>query len=137
MGGGAPPGAPGGAPGGGMLSTILGALSNRASTNPGQDFSQQSAALQGADPGMVLRQLEQVNQVLGVLFVKTFQSLPNMANQISATMKALSRAIKEGQQASNVTEAVSKNEEGSSQPPISFSPVSQGTVPGADQGATT
>jgi hypothetical protein len=137
MGGGAPPGAPGGAPGGGMLSTILGALSNRASTNPGQDFSQQSAALQGADPSMVLRQLEAVNQVLGVLFVKTFQTLPNMANQISATMKALSRAIKEGQQASNVTEAVSKNEEGSGQGPINFSPVSQGAVPGADQGATT
>lgn len=130
--------AQGGAPpGGGMLSTILGALSNRASTNPGQDFSQQSAALQGADPSMVLRQLEQVNQILGVLFVKTFQTLPNVANQISATMKALSRAIKEGQQASNVTEAVSQNEQGSSQGPINFSPVAQGAVPGADQGATT
>ena len=130
--------AQGGAPpGGGMLSTILGALSNRASTNPGQDFSQQSAALQGADPSMILRQLEQVNQILGVLFVKTFQTLPNVANQISATMKALSRAIKEGQQASNVTEAVSSNEQGSSQGPINFSPVTQGAVPGADQGATT
>ncbi len=93
---------------------------------------------------MVLRQLEQVNQILGVLFVKTFQTLPNVANQISATMKALSRAIKEGQQASNVTEAVSSNEQGSQGPgqgggqgPINFSPVAQGAVPGADQGATT
>lgn len=135
--------ATGGAPpGGGMLSTVMGALANRASTNPGQDFSQQSAALQGADPGMVLKQLEQVNQLLGVLFVKTFQTLPNVANQISATMKALSRAIKEGQQASNVTEAVSANEQGSpgqggGQGPINFSPVAQGAVPGADQGATT
>lgn len=128
----------GGAPqGGGMLSTILGALTNRSATNPGQDFSQQSAALQGADPSMVLRQLEQVNQVLGVLFVKTFQTLPNVANQISATMKQLSRAIKEGQQASTVTEAVSQNEQGASQGPINFSPVTQGAVPGADQGATT
>jgi hypothetical protein len=132
--------AQGGAPpGGGMLSTILGALSNRSATNPGEDFSQQSAALQGADPSMVLRQLEQVNQVLGVLFVKTFQSLPNVANQISATMKQLSRAIKEGQTASTTTEAVSANEQGSSpgQPPINFSPVQQGQMPGADQGATT
>lgn len=130
--------AAGGAPpGGGMLSTILGALTNRSATNPGQDFSQQSAALQGADPSMVLRQLEQVNQVLGVLFVKTFQTLPNVANQISATMKQLSRAIKEGQQASTVTEAVSSNEQGASQGPINFSPVAQGAVPGADQGATT
>ena len=88
---------------------------------------------------MVLRQLEQVNQILGVLFVKTFQTLPNVANQISATMKQLSRAIKEGQQASTVTEAVSSNEQGSNpgQPPINFSPVTQGAVPGADQGATT
>ena len=69
-----------------MLGTILGALSNRASTNPGQDYSEQSAALQGADPSMILRQLDQVNQVLGVLFVKTFQTLPNVANKISATM---------------------------------------------------
>jgi hypothetical protein len=121
-----------------MLSTVLGALSNRASTNPGQDFSQQSAALQGADPSMILRQLESTNQMLGVLFVKTFQTLPNVANQISATMKALSRAIKEAQQASNVSEVVNKgSEDGSSQPPINFSAVSQGAVPGADQGATT
>jgi hypothetical protein len=120
-----------------MLGTIMGALSNRASTNPGQDFSQQSAALQGADPSMILRQLESTNQMLGVLFVKTFQSLPNVANQISATMKALSRAIKEAQSASNVGEVVGKSEEGSSQPPISFSAVQQGTPPGADQGATS
>jgi len=132
QGGGAPP------QGAGMLSTIMGALSNRASTNPGQDFSQQSAALQGADPSMILRQLESCNQMLGVLFVKTFQTLPNVANQISATMKALSRAIKEAQSASNVGEVVGKgSEDGSQQPPISFSPVSQGVVPGADQGATT
>lgn len=135
MGGGAPP------QGGGMQSTVLGALANRASTNPGQDFSQQSANLQGADPSMVLRQLESVNQMLGVLFVKTFQSLPNVANQISATMKALSRAIKEGQTASNVGEVVSNSENaggsGGAPSPISFAPVAQGAVPGADQGATT
>ncbi len=127
VGGSAPPA------GGGMLGTILGALSNRASTNPGQDFSQQSAALQGADPSMILRQLESTNQMLGVLFVKTFQTLPNVANQISATMKALSRAIKEAQQASNVGEVVSKSEEGSSQPPINFSAVNQGQPPSPDQ----
>lgn len=121
-----------------MLGTILGALSNRASTNPGQDFSQQSAQLQGADPSMILRQLESTNQMLGVLFVKTFQTLPNVANQISATMKALSRAIKEAQQASNVGEVVSKGEDGSAgQPPINFSPVQQGLPPGADQPSPT
>lgn len=84
---------------------------------------------------MVNRQLDAVNQVLGVLFVKTFQTLPNVANQISATMKALSRAIKEAQQAASVTETVSKNEGGG--PPINFSPVQQGMPPGAEPTATT
>jgi hypothetical protein len=118
-GGGTPPQSP-------MLATILGALANRASTNPGQELSKQQSDLQGADPGMILRQLESVNQVLGVLFVKTFQNLPNVANQISATMKALSRAIKEGQQASNVGEVVGKAEQGNQPSPISFSPAQGG-----------
>ena len=86
---------------------------------------------------MVNRQLDAVNQVLGVLFVKTFQTLPNVANQISATMKALSRAIKEAQQASTVTEAVSKNEEGAGGPPINFSPVQQGQPPTGDGAGMT
>ena len=120
-----------------MLSTVLGALSNRAATNPGQDFSQQQSDLQGADPSMILRQLESTNQMLGVLFVKTFQTLPNVANAISATMKAMSKAIKEAQNAANVGEVVGNSENSQQPPPISFSPVSQGAVPGADQGTTS
>ena len=120
----------GGAPGGGappnpMTSTVMGALANK-TANPGEDFAKQAANLQGADPSMILRQLEQVNQLLGVLFVKTFQSLPNVANNISATMKALSRAIKEGQQASNVGEVVGKADQANQPPPISFSPAQGG-----------
>lgn len=110
-----------------MLQTILGALANRTGAgggagDPGKDFSKQTSELQGADPGMILRQLESINQVLGVTFVKTFQTLPNVANQISATMKALSRAIKEAQGAAQVGEVVGK--EGPS--PISFSPAQGG-----------
>ncbi len=122
-GGGAPPA------GGGGLQTILGALQNKTS-NPGQDLSKQLGDLQGADPTMILRQLESVNQVLGVVFVKTFEHLPNVANQVSATMKALSRAIKEAQQASQVTETVGKTEAagagGGGPAPISFSPAGGG-----------
>ena len=130
-GGGAPPN------GSGMLGTILGALSNRASTNPGQDFSQQSAQLQGADPSMVLRQLESINQMLGVLFVKTFQTLPNVAGQISKTITTLARAIKESQQASNVGEVVSNSEQSSGgSPPIGFSAVQQGVPPTGNEAPT-
>jgi hypothetical protein len=132
-GGGAPPA------GGGGLSTILGALQNKTS-NPGQDLSKQMGDLQGADPSMILRQLESVNQVLGVLFVKSFQTLPNVANQISTTMKALSRALKEAQQASQVGETVGKTEAAAggpgAPPPINFSAASGGeTQPGPGAGS--
>ena len=107
-----------------LMSLVMGALSNRTNSpdSAGKDLSEQMAGVQGADPSMVLRQLEQVNQVLGVLFVKSFQQLPNVANQISATMKQLSRAIKEAQQASNVTETIAPAEP----PPISFSAARMG-----------
>lgn len=124
---GLPPGGPigGGGASNPMLATILGALQNK-TQNPGQDFSKQASDLQGADPSMVLRQLESVNQVLGVLFVKTFQTLPNVANQISGTMKALSKAIKEAGQGANVQEVVGKADETTGPQPISFSPAQAG-----------
>ena len=133
MGGGAPPQL------GGTLSTAIGALANRASTNPGQDFSQQASQLQGADPSMILRQLESCKQMLGVLFIRTFQTLPNVANGISDVMKALTtKAIKPAMEAANVGEVVGKgSEDGGTQPPISFSPVQQGLPPGADQASPT
>ena len=137
---GMPPGGgiPGAAPQSPMLQTVMGALANRsgAGGGPGQELSKQQADLQGADPGMILRQLEQVNQVLGVLFVKTFQSLPNVANQISATMKTLSRAIKEGQQASQVGEVVGKTEEANQPPGINFTPAQGGQNAPGSQPAT-
>lgn len=105
-----------------LMGLVMGALSNR-TASAGKDLSEEMSGAQGADPSMVLRQLEQVNQVLGVLFVKSFQQLPNVANQISATMKQLSRAIKEAQQASNVTETIAPANE---PPPISFSAARMG-----------
>jgi len=143
---GAPPnplgGGGGGLPpaGGGGLSALLGGLQNKAS-NPGQDLSKQLGDLQGADPSMILRQLESVNQVLGVVFVKSFQTLPNVANQVSATMKALSRAIKEAQQASQIGETVGKSDPASGggpgqPPPINFS-AAMGGENGAPPGSAT
>jgi hypothetical protein len=115
-----------------ILQQVMGALQNR-TANPGADLAKQTGELQGADPGLILRQLESVNQVLGVTFVKTFQNLPNVANQISATMKALSRAIKEAQQAASVGDVVGKSE--AANPPISFTPAQGGeNAPGPQPG---
>lgn len=80
---------------------------------------------------MVNRQLDAVNQVLGVLFVKTFQTIPKLAGEISNTMKALSKAIDAAQKASSATDAIQKNEEGGGQA-INFSPVQQGQPPTGD-----
>ena len=121
-----PPGGGGGpTPQSPALQTILGALANRTGGGPGgpgADLSKQMADAQGADPAMVNKQLESVNQVLGVLFVKTFQTLPKVANEISGTMKQLTKAMKAIQEAQQVTDVVS-----ASQPqPISFSPAMGG-----------
>jgi hypothetical protein len=90
------------------------------------------ADAQGADPAMVNKQLESVNQVLGVLFVKTFQTLPKVANEISGTMKQLTKAMKAIQEAQQVTDVVSAN-----QPqPISFSPAMGGQNAPAPQPVT-
>jgi hypothetical protein len=141
---------PGGVPGGGgggnpiskLLPVIMGALSGRTGSNAGQDFSQQQAQLQGSDPGMLARQMEEVNKVMGVLFVKTFQTLPNVANQISATMKVWSRAMKEIQGAANVGEVVGKSEQQTQAPspggaPIDFSAASQGQSSQPDASMTS
>lgn len=109
-----------------LLSLVMGALSGKTAGAPGEKLGERMAGAQGADPTMVLRQLEQVNNILGVLFVKTFQSLPNVANNISATMKALSRAIKEAQQASNVGETVGASQGAAGPSPITFGPAMQG-----------
>jgi hypothetical protein len=114
-----------------LLPVILGALSGRTGSNAGQDFSKQQGELQGSDPGMIARQMEEVNKVMGVLFVKTFQTLPNVANQISATMKTWSRAMKEIQGAANVGEVVGKSDQQQQAPspggpPIDFSAAMQG-----------
>ena len=92
-----------------MASVIMGALQNRSSADAGQDFSQQNAALQGADPQLINKQLDQINKLLGAIFVSTYQRLPNVANNISQTMKQLSRAIKEAQQASSVSDVLKKS----------------------------
>lgn len=107
-----------------MLATIIGALSKRT-----QDGAGAAADNQGADPSMVLNQLTDIHKALGLVFVRTFQTLPNVANQVSATMKALSRAIKEAQQGANVSEVVGQQEK----PPINFSAAQSGVANGQGQ----
>jgi hypothetical protein len=116
--------APGGQPQNPNLAAIMGALSSKTSS-PGKDLSAQFGEMQGADPTMVLRQLEQISQALAVLYVKTFQNQPNLAGQIQSASKQLTRCLKEAQKGSETSEVVGRVE-GNQPPPISFSPAQQG-----------
>jgi hypothetical protein len=111
-----------------LMGIIQGALSKRtqdaASPTPGAPMAENA----GADDGMVLAQLNKIHEALGLVFVRTMTSRPNVANAVSATMKQLSRAIKEAQQGANVSEVVGKTEESQQpKPPINFSAAAQGT----------
>jgi hypothetical protein len=123
------PGLGGGAPGGAApqpsLATALAALQGK-TASPGKELSQQTAELQGADPQLIQRKIDEIYDVMGVIFTKTFQTLPNVANQIAQAMKAWSRVQKEIQQASNVSQVVGKSEEGMGPQPISFGPAQAG-----------
>jgi hypothetical protein len=117
-----------GAPSGGLGSIIASALSGKTGANAGTGLAQQSAELQGADPTMIARQLDRVGDVLARLFTMTWQTMPNVANQISATMKALTKAQKEIGQAAQVSEVVGQQPNMQPAPPISNS-AAQPAVP--------
>jgi hypothetical protein len=89
----------------------------------GDQLSQMSSELHGADPGLVLQQLQKIRSLLVATFVKTAMSLPNVSNQIAQVLKANDRAIKEAQQAATTASAV--------RPPVGLSVANQ---PGAPAG---
>jgi hypothetical protein len=111
--------------GGPNLGTIMAALQNK-TANPGKELSEQTAELQGADPTMIARQSQSIYDVMGVLFTKTFQHLPNVAARVSDAMKAWQKVLKEIQQASNVSEVVGKADETTGPQPIAFGPAMVG-----------
>lgn len=84
-------------------------------------FAQQSSELQKANPQQLVDQLTKVKELLGVMFVQTATVLPNVSDKISGTMKALSGAIKEAQQAMNVQQVMPQGGQQPGTPPVGFS----------------
>ena len=78
----------------------------------GAQYSQQVSELKGADPGMLLRQVQKMKQICAVLMVQNLERLPNVAGKLSKLIPAFDGVIKEIQQAKNVDSAV--------RPPISM-----------------
>jgi hypothetical protein len=100
-------------PMGGMLMQALAAKTGatgggEGSGDPATEYASQVSELQGADPGMLLQQLNQIQKLLGVIFVQTIQRLPNVGGQISKVMNVMTKAIKETQQAASTASAIGK-----------------------------
>lgn len=96
MGVGAPPGMPGASP--------SGAPSAGGDDSSGQ-LGQLQSELQGADPGYMLREMNQIKAAMMNLFVRSGMRLPNVAGQIAMAMKQWDRAVKEAQQAGQTQSA--------------------------------
>lgn len=79
---------------------------NQGDPQIGDQLAQQSAELHGADPGMVLQQLNKIKSVMGALFIQTFQRMPNVSGHLSKSMATLDRAIKEAGNAAQTASAV-------------------------------
>jgi len=72
----------------------------------GAQYAQQVSELKGADPGMLLRQVQKMKQICAVLMVQNLERLPNVAGKLSKLIPAFDGVIKELQQAKNVDSAV-------------------------------
>lgn len=101
MGGGAPAqGAPPAPPGPG------GAASNPPGDGAGQQISQQLAELNGADPGSIVKILQQMKSMAVSLYGRTAFSIPGVSRNLAQMQKYLDNAIKEAEQGAATQNAV-------------------------------
>jgi hypothetical protein len=129
-------GAPGGgAPGGPPQPPGPGGAASMQANPPssaGQQISQQLAELQGADPGSMLKLLNQMKSMTVALIPRAAFAIPGVARHLSGMLKSLDNAIKEAEQASSTQQAV--------KPPIANNtgitpqgPDQSGSIPGLQQ----
>lgn len=83
-----------------------GAAQQSGAQDPGDAYASQVSALKGADPGMRLRQIKQLQKIVGVMIVETMETMPNVSSKLAAVFKTFDPVVKELQQASNVNAAV-------------------------------
>jgi hypothetical protein len=101
----------------------------------GQQYAQEYASLKGADPGMLVREIKQMQQQVAVLMVQNLERLPNVSGQLSRLIPLFDRVLKELQQATNVQSSVRPPLGlGSAMPPPD-SPNAGGPPPGGGPGS--
>ena len=84
----------------------------------GQQLSEQMSQLQGADPQMMSKALNQVKVMLVALYPKSAFQIPDAAKHISQAQKSVDAALKAMEQASATQQAVNPivNQAGLSSP---------------------
>lgn len=80
----------------------------------GSAVAQQMSQLRGADPTMTVRTIEKMEKDVAALITQNIQSVPGVSAALAGVVKALQRAKKEAQQASQTMQAMG--------PSIGFSP---------------
>ena len=96
---GQPPGGPQGPPGAGMGGP-------GASEMAGQQVAAQLGELQGADPDMIMKMLNQVKSVMVALYPRSAFTLPGVARALAQAQKYVDQAIKEAEQGAATAQAV-------------------------------
>ena len=95
------------APGGGPAAQAGGAAGGPGGpAGAGDQYAQQVASLKGADPGGLLRQLQQMKQICAVMLVQNLERLPNVSGKLAKLIPQFDAVIKEAQQAANTDAAV-------------------------------
>ena len=72
----------------------------------GNDFSAMLANLRGADPGMLVRQINNIKRLLAVLSVHFMEPMPQVAGEMSRLIPQLNRVTTQAERAQNVNAAV-------------------------------
>ena len=115
---------PGVAPGGGPQ-----AQSNPMGGSAGDAYSQQVAALKGADPGGLLKQLTAIKQIVAAMLVQNLERLPNVSGKLAKIIPSLDSVISEVQKAQNVNAAVRNPGQGAGQGGgMQVSPIAMGAA---------
>lgn len=73
-----------------------------------KSLSQRMAELRGADPGMVMRKLNQMKKDCVELIPQVAFTIPALAKHLSAVLKGLDGALKEAEQGANVEKSISQ-----------------------------
>lgn len=128
-GGGAPQA--GGSPQGGPVNAGPAALN--AQPSAGQQISQQLGELQGADPGSMLKILQQVKSMLVALYPRSAFTVPGVARNVAQAMKYMDNGIKEAEQAAATASTVKPPQIANNTGITPSSPDQSSSLPGLQQ----